>query len=1186
MASGPELVSLRSGRGSAVLLAAALLLPSVAGGQEQLQILPALSSAGGVTSAGAFQIISATGQPSAVGLYDHGALMHNTGWVRWTPSVWEPDPLRIIEVHVVAVTPDTAILSFSTSHASLGTVTFGPDEAYGSVAQSAGSNLVRLTGLDAGDVVHYRLTVTDDQGRERSTRDLRLCTPTVDELALGRLEASYYSGTAFDEFVLSRPEATIDQPLRSDNDRFGDFGTGAGPENFSVRWTGMVNIDEAADYTWEGTTDDGMRLYVDEAPILDYWLVGQRASARRANQALDAAWHPLRFEFFTTEGAATARLRISGGNIPLRVLPPERVAYLTEAFFEPNFVPRDEPVSFECLEIRSSGRKTLLSPEVFDCHDPAVQVSSNAPPSFDFGETQVVWTATNNLGYEARYSEFVTVVDTRPPVIEPIQDMGVEATSPLGTPVQNLSAVTATDDCSDAVTTRYSVCKDVEGGDCQACWTAADAAADPARVAGARNAACACVDPPARYPYGETTLTGMAFDAAGNCASAAFVLEITDTTPPTISVEGDVVVQCSEFQIPRVTALDNVSAAEDIEVTCLSPQDQVPGSCDRRLDLGYGDHLILVTATDGQDQRSETELLIVQSRQQVDTRAPDVALVSAPQGFVNAPASVAVSVLDACDPEPALELAPAPDVLSSEEGVHTGGYAGEGLYEVVATATDHADNLSTLDVPPFGIDLTPPEATFRGVTAAPDPDDPLTWPVYFAGDSIAFTAGGSDTAGAAPSGIATVSVTLTRLDAAETRPLLVAELALDDSVPPRGPARAKNLTCDEVVPEGGRPWCNDAGEIDASALPAGDYLLAVRVTDVAGNFHDIELPFSRITWHVAMERANDRAQSLLAGDPPALVALYLEQIPREIEAALNAVDTPELVGNALLYTYTFTAALGEAAAAGLDVGNTAYLLDRGAYGAIDAHHRYVSDEVGDDDPDVEQASEYMQDALDYMEGDPPSPLASLLALMNAYFYLEHALQPFLVQDFEDAASAGQAIRGKLRDYLALEVANGKDLVQEIGDHAEAIHEGTLFGLALEQSEGGHTAYLELLRRLNTMSDLMADAQDNWVWVRNWQWPVSLQVRVLAGIGIALVAETLHDDPVEPANPLLAYARGQYDLGVGFMDDRLVDDALDVYVDNRCLIYEVYNLGNYRPVGIPPAEWGCPDCTLSADCPHP
>jgi len=1172
------------------LLAASAPLSATA----QEQVFPAISSAGGAQPVGGLTVISATGQPSAVGVVEHGALRHNLGWVRWTPTVWDPDPLRIVDVHVEAVTPDSALVRFEATHPVVATLAYGDDDAYGSLAQTEDGTIVRLTGLPTGSVVHYRLTVTDRDGRERSTGDLILCTPSLEELEIGRLQASYYRGTSFDTHVLTRIEATIDQPLRSDNDRDGDFGSGAGPDNFSVRWTGLLNITQDAEYSWHGTADDGQRLFIDGDVVAEHWREGNRATQVRASQRLDASWHALRYDFFSGEGPATARLKVGGGDLGLRVLPTERLAYVTEDFYKPNFVPREEPIVFECEAPEGTGRKVLLTPEVYDCHDPDVSVTSNAPGSFPLGETRVVWTAVSGLGHQARFVEFVTVEDTRPPTVERPNRLSVEAESPQGTVVE-LPDGEASDVCDEAPTVEYAVCENAAEEPCQACWTEEDEEEDPARVAGERNPDCVCDDAPARFPLGVNVVTALAYDSAGNCADTRLEVEITDTTPPEI-ITGEVqIVQCSEFRIPRVTVRDNVSEPEDIIVTCLTPVDQVPGSCDRRVDLGYGDHLVLIAAIDEADNVRSDEVLIVQSRDQVDTDPPDLEVAASPDGWANGPGSVSVSALDFCDDAPTLTFAPQPDATATEEDVHTARYSAEGVYEVRATATDHADNVSTIDAPAFGIDLTPPTASFRGIDAADDPDDPLTWPVYFAGDTVTFSAGGSDTAGGAKSGIASVFVTLTHPETDTSRTLLATDLALDESAPPTGQARAKNLGCVEDVPEGEDPWCDGSGNLAIGPLPAGDFRLTVRVTDVAGNTGELALPFSRFTWRMALERADAKAQQLLAEDPSplsALTLLFLGQIPAEIDGALTAADYPDrgLVGNALLYSYTFVSALASAEGEEADIGNTAYLVNRGAYVTVAEHYDYVVVEVGEDDPDVENATDYMQTALDHMESDPASPLASLLALMNAYFYLQHALEVFEqrfspVETWADNRRAAQHLRNAYHDYQAIDVANGHDLVGQIVAEADAIHEGHLLTHAMEQGWDGHTAFLELLRRLNASADLMAQAQDSWVWVRNWQWPLSLMVRRIAGSGIDLVAEELGEDPLEPDDPLLAYARNRYNRGVELIDDRLVDEAMKLYVDERCLIYEVYNHGGFLPAGVPPEEWECPDCTLTGNCDH-
>ena len=208
--------------------------------------------------------------------------------------------------------------------------------------------------------------------------------------------------------------------------------------------------------------------------------------------------------------------------------------------------------------------------------------------------------------------------------------------------------------------------------------------------------------------------------------------------------------------------------------------------------------------------------------------------------------------------------------------------------------------------------------------------------------------------------------------------------------------------------------------------------------------------------------------------------------------------------------------------------------------------------------------------------------------MNALFRLEHARAPYTIEQWEDASAATFRLRNEMADYLAIEGVNGADAVAELHALMEGIINDSLFGRAVADGDqaGGNQAFLDLLVRLATASDLLQDAQDDeWVWVRNWQWPVSLQVRTMSGVAIDSAAVALGEDRDEPQDALLAFTAGLYAEGTGLIEDRLVDDALQVYVDNRCLIFEVYNHADFDPPGVPPDEWGCADCVLSGDCEH-
>ena len=83
---------------------------------------------------------------------------------------------------------------------------------------------------------------------------------------------------------------------------------------------------------------------------------------------------------------------------------------------------------------------------------------------------------------------------------------------------------------------------------------------------------------------------------------------------------------------------------------------------------------------------------------------------------------------------------------------------------------------------------------------------------------------------------------------------------------------------------------------------SGDFRLTVRVSDLAGNSGELVRPFSRFTWRMALERAEAKAQELLQQDLPALVQLFLGQIPAEVGGALAAEGETDTDGWAVQET--------------------------------------------------------------------------------------------------------------------------------------------------------------------------------------------------------------------------------------------------------------------------------------------
>jgi len=83
-------------------------------------------------------------------------------------------------------------------------------------------------------------------------------------------------------------------------------GPGVNADNFSTRWTRSVYFD-GGDYQFTVTTDDGVRLWIDGALVLDKWF-DQAQTTYNFTQAMSGGDHYIRMEHYEHTGFAVARL--------------------------------------------------------------------------------------------------------------------------------------------------------------------------------------------------------------------------------------------------------------------------------------------------------------------------------------------------------------------------------------------------------------------------------------------------------------------------------------------------------------------------------------------------------------------------------------------------------------------------------------------------------------------------------------------------------------------------------------------------------------------------------------------------------------------------------------------------------------------------------------------------------------
>lgn len=132
-----------------------------------------------------------------------------------------------------------------------------------------------------------------------------------------RPEDGYFTAEYFANPNLAEPVALTRQEPAVDY----DWGTGSpAPEvptdNFSARWTKTVQV-HAGNYKLTATSDDGVRVYVDDVLVIDRWVL-QGTATNTAVVALTEGQHKFEIAYFESGGGAVARF----GYAPTTESPP------------------------------------------------------------------------------------------------------------------------------------------------------------------------------------------------------------------------------------------------------------------------------------------------------------------------------------------------------------------------------------------------------------------------------------------------------------------------------------------------------------------------------------------------------------------------------------------------------------------------------------------------------------------------------------------------------------------------------------------------------------------------------------------------------------------------------------------------------------------------------------------------
>ncbi|MBN1247592.1 MAG: hypothetical protein JXC32_08025 [Anaerolineae bacterium] len=116
-------------------------------------------------------------------------------------------------------------------------------------------------------------------------------------------QASYWNNTSLSgDPVLIRAEANIDNDWG-----WNSPGTPVSADDFSARWTKYIDT-VAGTYRFTVTSDDGIRVWVDNQLLIDKWYI-HATETYTADKYLSAGHHLIKVEYFEQGGVAVAKVQ-------------------------------------------------------------------------------------------------------------------------------------------------------------------------------------------------------------------------------------------------------------------------------------------------------------------------------------------------------------------------------------------------------------------------------------------------------------------------------------------------------------------------------------------------------------------------------------------------------------------------------------------------------------------------------------------------------------------------------------------------------------------------------------------------------------------------------------------------------------------------------------------------------------
>ncbi|MDX1962067.1 MAG: PA14 domain-containing protein [Pirellulales bacterium] len=164
---------------------------------------------------------------------------------------------------------------------------------------------------------NVRLTVTGTNGPVSTTKPNYI---RVGNIAVPGLTGTYYNNINFTGTTVERIDNTVNF----------NWGNGQpdpliGADTFSVRWTGQIEPQFSQNYTFYTTSDDGVRLYVNNQLIINNWTDHGPTEDIGTITLVAGQRYDIQMDFYENGGGAVATLSWSSPSQPKQIIPNNRL---------------------------------------------------------------------------------------------------------------------------------------------------------------------------------------------------------------------------------------------------------------------------------------------------------------------------------------------------------------------------------------------------------------------------------------------------------------------------------------------------------------------------------------------------------------------------------------------------------------------------------------------------------------------------------------------------------------------------------------------------------------------------------------------------------------------------------------------------------------------------------------------